>query len=89
MNRTFKPTPIVAHLVEVEHADDEAAQVAGRAIAEAWNDREFWWSATATPLAKCALDSPAMTDDVPAVLDRLIRHCGTYVHNIAEWEPAP
>jgi hypothetical protein len=89
----YKSAEIAEYLETREGADSDAATRAGRAIADAWNDREFWASATRRPLEKCVATSP----DMPLaadVLDRLVRRFGTTVHDVPDWEspipkPAP
>lgn len=83
----YRNTDITAYLTSSERADPAAARRAGTEIADAWNRREFWLSATAEPLRWCALRSPGMSCDGKAVLDRLQRHFGTHVHDVPAWEP--
>lgn len=83
MRERYQASRIAAYLADREHAHPEAAVAAGRAIAAAWNDREFWQSAILKPLTRCAAACPGMPDPVQ-VLARLVRRFGTHVHN----EPA-
>lgn len=77
---SYKATEITAYLQNGEAATVEAAELAGKAIANAWNDREFELSATAGPLQQCVLDSPDMAP-AAAVLDRLVRRFDVFVHD--------
>jgi hypothetical protein len=88
MQEKYKPNEIAAYLETHERAAELAARRAGKAIAAAWNDREFWWSVTAVPLEKCAADSPEMTRPAAELVDRLARYFDTHIHNVADWEPA-
>lgn len=83
-------TTCIAEFLEARGADPAAAQNAAAAIAAAWGDRHFWWSATADPVLRCAADSPAMRGDpwdVAELVDQLARHCGVHVHPVPAWEP--
>ncbi|HVW41001.1 MAG TPA: hypothetical protein VHC18_06600 [Amycolatopsis sp.] len=85
--QAYRATEIADYLETYEQAAPAAAQRAGAAIAAAWSDREFWWSATAAPLGKCALESPDMVRTLPELVDRLTRRFHTYVHDVPAWEP--
>lgn len=83
---TYRPAAIATYLTDHEHAHPDAAHRAATAIAEAWNRREFWQSATLTPLTTCAATSPHMPPPAD-VLARLIRRFGTHLHNVPAWDP--
>jgi hypothetical protein len=77
----YQANKIAEYLEFRERAGHTPARRAGRAIAEAWNDREFWRSATVDPLRRCRADSPGMAP-VDEVLRRLTAEFGTHVRDI-------
>ena len=84
----YRGGDIADYLTRVEGAAPEAARRAGAEITDAWNDRNFWFSATAEPLTRCAARSPGgMPRGGLAVIDDLQRHFGTWIHSVPAWEP--
>lgn len=85
----YHGTDIADYLTEAEGADPGAARFAARAIATAWNNREFWLSATACPLARCGLltGEPWLDSHDKALVDRLQRHFHVHIHDVPAWEP--
>jgi hypothetical protein len=79
---SYTATAIRAFLVDQEGADPDAAKRAGRAIADAWNDHEFWWTRTSAPLAAALTGGQAAVD---AAVDRLARHFDVHVRHTT-WE---
>ncbi|WP_037321802.1 hypothetical protein [Amycolatopsis orientalis] len=86
---THAATEITEWLRDIEHADRDAARQAGRVVARAWSDREFYASATALPIARCLRASPEMTGPLDAVLARLARRFSVHLHECAAWDPKP
>jgi hypothetical protein len=68
-------------------ATQKAARSAGKAIAAAWNDREFWLSPTLTPLLNAAKDSPSWDRPARDVVDELARTFGVHIQDIPAWTP--
>ncbi|MFD6073266.1 hypothetical protein [Amycolatopsis lurida] len=85
----YAATDVVEWLRDIEYADPAAARQAGRAVAGAWNDREFYASATALPIARCLRASPEMTGPLDALLSRLVRRFALQLHECPAWDPNP
>lgn len=85
----YAATEITEWLRDIEYADPGAARRAGRAVAQAWTDHEFWASATALPIARCLRASPEMAGPLDAVLARLTRRFSVHLHECASWDPKP
>lgn len=69
--------------------DEDAAQRAGRVIAEAWNQREFYASATGRPLAAALTTSGLPLTRLDRVADGLARRFGVHLHDVAAWDREP
>jgi hypothetical protein len=80
-------TRIAAYLEYHQGATRDAARTAARAIADAWNDREFWLAPTLAPLEKAALASPDWTTPARDVVDQLALGFDVHVHDCPAYTP--
>ena len=71
--------PVTGYLTQYEHADPDAARVAGWVIGWLRVDRFFFWSWWLEPITACAFESIEITDPPVAVLTRLTRRLGVQV----------
>lgn len=85
----YAATEITEWLRDCEYADPASARAAGRTVAAAWGNAEFYASATALPIARCLRASPEMTGPLDAVLARLARRFGVHLHECPDWDPKP
>jgi hypothetical protein len=75
----------LAYYLETEGIAERAARAAARKIAQEWEDRNFWASATLTPLTTA---TPGMSTDArKQLLTRLELRFNVHIHAIAEWDP--
>lgn len=85
----YVATEITEWLRDIEYAEPAPARAAGRAVAAAWTNAEFFASATALPIARCVRASPEMARQLDAVLARLTLRFGVHLHECAAWDPKP
>jgi hypothetical protein len=84
----YRATDITAWLTAAG-IDDEAAWRAGRVIAGAWNQCEFYASATCLPLAAALAASGLPLARIDATADGLARRFGVHLHDVAAWDREP
>lgn len=85
----YVATEITEWLRDIEHADPAVARQAGRTVAAAWSNCEFYASATALPIVRCLRASPEMAGPLDAVLARLALRFGVHLHECPAWDPTP
>ncbi|MFD6071014.1 hypothetical protein [Amycolatopsis lurida] len=84
----YRAADIAAWLTTRREADPVIAHRCGRAIAEAWNNREFYASATGLPIiaflrATGMSRAGALVDEL---MFALARRFGVYLHDWPDWE---
>ncbi|MFJ8912347.1 hypothetical protein [Amycolatopsis sp. NPDC102389] len=84
----YRAADIAAWLTSRHETGPDAALRCGRVVAEAWNNREFYASATGLPvtafLRATGMRRPGMRVD--DVLDALARRFGVHLHDCPAWE---
>jgi hypothetical protein len=85
----YKPGEITAWLTDTAGFDPDPASQAGRAIAVAWNNREFYASATCPALITCLRTGGRPVTEVDRLADALARALGVHLHDVAAWDPRP
>ncbi|QRP47427.1 hypothetical protein [Amycolatopsis sp. FDAARGOS 1241] len=85
----YRAADVAAWLTEHAHAAPGPARRAGRVVADAWNARELYASATLPALADCLAASGCLVSELESVADRLARCCGAHLPDIPAWDPNP
>ncbi|SFW11672.1 hypothetical protein [Amycolatopsis australiensis] len=88
MPSTVRATDIADYLQHQHHAAPAAAKQAGRDIAAAWNDYEFWLEPTLAPLRQAAAASPEWTTPPREVVTALAIRFGRHIHDSPTYTPA-
>ena len=73
--------------LEAAGFDSGPARAAGGRIAQAWNAREFYASATAVALLALLRSAGRPGADVDRLADALARAFGVHLHDVAAWIP--
>nr|WP_225958328.1 hypothetical protein [Amycolatopsis lexingtonensis] len=76
-------------MTEHENAGTGPARRAGRAVAGAWNRREFYASATVPELARLLRAAKQPVSDVDRLAGALARAFRVHLHDVAAWDPRP
>lgn len=84
----YRAAEITAWLTEhIPPVDPDAARQCGRVVAEAWNNREFYASATGLPLVKCLKTSACPASRAAGIANGLARRFGVFLHDHPDFDP--
>lgn len=85
----YRAAEVTAWLCEHAGASTGPARRAGRAVAGAWNRREFYASATCPALVTLLRAAGEPPSAVDRLAGELAREFGVHLHDVAAWDPRP